>query len=215
MRLQAFAEAEAKVCVVGEGEAKAYQSSLAQSIVNAYAEAVVVAIAVVKAGKVAFVVCVERSVFADGTAGALVKAKATSEVETEDTFADTFSGTYAEGDDAYADATGSASASATIDNGCAGTYLERCCDHGPFGLRSNCFCGRGYGFCSRSLSFDAVFACLDAEQPSLRWMVSTSTKRSMVPSSRASVRPLSFGHDTLICLLYSRLMKIDMAIHQF
>lgn len=135
---EAFAEARSEVCVTGVGEAEAYQASLAQSLVRPYAEAVSKAVAVVDA---------------DGTAGASVEAGATSGVETEGAFAETDSGAFTFGDDAFADASGSASASTTQHPACQESEMRRCCRgiDSFFGLRENCFCG---GRCRATLVVD-------------------------------------------------------------
>jgi len=127
--VEAFAEAEASVCVYGEGYASAYQKSLAEAIFKAYAEAIAYALAGVK----------------PGSAQSKVGAQATLDVET-DSSASTVSDTYTEaGEDseAVAAATGDAGAAVTEIELCYDNGLGDCCGKTRFGLRRVCYCGSG------------------------------------------------------------------------
>lgn len=127
--VEAFADAEAAVCVYGEGYASAYQKSLAEAIFKAYAEAIAYSLAGVKSGK----------------AAAVSGAQSTLEVET-DSNASTVSDTYTEaGEDstAVAGATGNAGAAVTEIELCIEHGLGGCCDKTRFGLRRVCYCGSG------------------------------------------------------------------------
>lgn len=127
--VEAFADAEAGVCVYGKGYASAYQKSLAEAIFKAYAEAIAYALAGVKGG----------------AAKAEIGAQATLESE-ESTKATTVSDTYTETEDggvAIAGATGDAGASLVEIEFCYDNGLADCCSKTRFGLRRVCQCGRG------------------------------------------------------------------------
>lgn len=127
--VEAFADAEASVCVYGEGYAAAYQKSLAEAIFTAYAEAIAFALAAVT------------------PKGAVAVSGAQSTLESEtDSDASTVSGTYTEaGEDstAVASATGNAGASVTEIELCYDNGLGDCCGKTRFGLRRVCYCGAG------------------------------------------------------------------------